>query len=101
MVEMFFEHREETFFCEWLWQHVVHACSSVSFGLYCAESAKLTMLEIHRDVVAANIGSHSNDGRVIKLSNQMCCRDSVQIGHDDIHKDQIILGATIQLVDSF
>lgn len=60
-----------------------------------------TVLEIHRNVVAADIGCHCNDRRVVELSNQMCSGDAIKIRHDDIHKNKIVSRAIVHLVDSF
>jgi hypothetical protein len=59
------------------------------------------MLEVHRNVVASDVRSHSYNWRVVKLPNEMCGRDSVQIGHDYIHKDKVVSRAAIQLVHRF
>lgn len=59
------------------------------------------MLEIHGNIVAADIGGHRNDGCVVELSDEMCGGDAVQVGHDDIHKNQVVLGASIELVHGF
>lgn len=62
---------------------------------------RLTMLEIHRNVVAADIRRHGNDGRVVKLSDEVSCGNAVQVWHDDIHEDKVVLRACVQLVHSF
>lgn len=38
---------------------------------------------------------------MIELPNQMTCGDAVQVGHDDVHEDQIILRSRIHLVHRF
>ena len=58
-----------------------------------------TVLEIHGNIVTADIRSHGNDWGIIKLSNQMTRGDPVEVGHDDIHQDHIIFGACVHLVD--
>jgi len=49
------------------------------------------MLEVHGDVVTPDIGSHCNNRCRVKLSNQVACRYTVQVWHNDIHQDQIVL----------
>lgn len=61
---------------------------------------QLTVLKVHGDVVAANIRGHGNDGSIVKLPNQMTCRNTVKIRHDDIHQNHIILRSSVHLVDS-
>lgn len=59
------------------------------------------MLEVHRNVVASNIGGHRDDWCVVELPNQVARRNAIQVRHDDIHENQIILRAGVELVDSF
>ena len=47
-------------------------------------------MKVHRDIVTANVRGHCNDGCLIKLSDQVAGRDAVQVGHDDIHENQIV-----------
>ena len=60
-----------------------------------------TVCKVHIDVVASNVGRHGDDGGRIELSNQMTGRDAVEVGHDDVHQDQVIFGSAIHLVDRF
>lgn len=39
--------------------------------------AELTMLEVHRDVVTSNVGGHCNDGRIVKLTDEVSCRNTI------------------------
>lgn len=48
------------------------------------------MLEVHRNIVAANVRGHRNDGRMIELPDEMSGGNAVQIRHDDIHEHQIV-----------
>src|SRR5690242_5924214 len=82
MDEMFLEHVEQALFGKGLWQHVVHA-----------------VLEVHGDVVTSNVRCHGDDWRGIELSDQVAGRDSVQVWHDDIHKNQVVLRAGVHLVN--
>lgn len=60
------------------------------------------MLEVHRDIIASYVRGHRDDRcLIVELSHEMCCRDSVEVGHDDIHQHQVVLGARIELVNSF
>ncbi len=34
----------------------------------------------------ADVGGHGDNGRGIKLSDQVTCRDAVEVGHDDVHQ---------------
>jgi hypothetical protein len=49
------------------------------------------MLEIHRDVVASNVGCHGYNGGSIELSDQMASRNAIEVGHNDVHQHQIVL----------
>lgn len=59
------------------------------------------MLEVKLNIIASDVGCHSNDRRPIKLTNEMTCRNSIQIGHYNVHKNQVIFGAVLNLVHSF
>jgi hypothetical protein len=59
------------------------------------------MLEIHGDVIVANVGRHRNYGCAIKLANEVACRHAIEIRHNNIHQDQVILGSGSNFVDSF
>lgn len=60
----------------------------------------LTMLEIKLDVVASDVRGHGDDRCAIKLANEMACRYTVQIRHNDIHQNQIVFGTTLDFVYS-
>ena len=62
---------------------------------------RLTMLEIHLDVIASDIRGHGHDWRPIELSDDMASRNAVQVRHDDVHEDHIILDAFLHLVHCF
>jgi hypothetical protein len=59
------------------------------------------MSEVHFYVVAADVRRHCDDRRRAELPDQMACRDTIEIGHDDIHEDQIVLRAGLDLIHSF
>lgn len=61
----------------------------------------LTMVEVHRNVIASDIGGHCNDRGLIKLPYQMTRRNTVQIRHDDIHQDHVVLRPGIHFVNRF
>lgn len=56
------------------------------------------MVEIHGNIVAADVGGHGDDGRVVELSNEMAGGNAVQVRHDDVHQHQIILRSRIHFV---
>lgn len=58
------------------------------------------MVEIHRNIVGANIGRHCNNRGLINLANQVTGRYAIKIRHNDIHKDQIISRALVYLRNS-
>jgi hypothetical protein len=60
----------------------------------------LTMLEVQLNVVASDIGSHSDDRSAIKLANKMTSRHAIQIWHYNIHQNEIVFGTTLNLVHS-
>jgi hypothetical protein len=63
---------------------------------------ELTMLKVHGNVVAADVGGHGDDGcGVVELSDKMCGRNTVEIGHDNVHEDEIVLCSRVQLVHRF
>ena len=57
------------------------------------------MLEIQIDVAAANVRRHGNDRSVVKPPNQTTSRDSVKVGHDDVHQNEIIFRSSLDFVD--
>jgi hypothetical protein len=59
------------------------------------------MLEVHGNIIAANVRSHCNNRCGVELPNQMTRGDTIKVWHDDIHQDQVVLRASIHLVDSF
>lgn len=59
-----------------------------------------TVLKVKLDVVAADIRCHGDDGCPVELANQVTRRDTVEVGHDDIHENHVILGAILNFVDS-
>lgn len=61
----------------------------------------LTMLKVHLYVITSDVGRHSNNGCTVELSNQVTSRDTVQIRHDDVHQDHIILYTFLNLIHSF
>ena len=60
-----------------------------------------TMRKVHGNVVTSNIRRHGHDGSHVKLSNQMACRNAIEVRHDNVHEHQIILRSSIHLIDSF
>lgn len=63
---------------------------------------KLTISEIHVNVVGTNVRSHGNNWDVRSLfADTDGCRYTIQVRHDDIHKDEIELRVTVDLVDRF
>lgn len=60
------------------------------------------MLEVHRNVIAADVRGHGDDRcGVVELPHEVCRRYSVEIGHDDVHEDKVILCTRVQFVNGF
>lgn len=92
MAEVFLEHAKKSFFRERFGEYIVHSyVLLVEVRKVKRVVLVLTMLEIHCNVVAANIRGHGNNWRVVKLAYEMRGGDAVQIWHDDIHEDQVVL----------
>jgi hypothetical protein len=68
---------------------------------YFDDRSRLTMLEIHLYIIASDVRGHSNYWCPIELPNDMARRDSVEVRHDDVHQDHIILDALLHLVYCF
>lgn len=82
MEQMLFEHVEQAFFGKRFGEDIGHAARHVVDQL-----------------ARARVAGHADDGRVrIKLSDQRGGRYTVEVGHDDIHEDQVVL-FLIHLVD--
>ena len=64
---------------------------------------KLTPVEIRRDILLPNIGCHGDDGNVLSMNTNHCCRGhAVQVRHDDVHEDQVIAVAIlVDLIHGF
>lgn len=45
----------------------------------------LTVLEVQLDVITSDIGGHGDDRSSVELANKVASRDTIQIGHDNIH----------------
>ncbi len=61
----------------------------------------LTMLEIHLDVVASDVGCHGNNRRTVELSDEVTSRHSIQIRHYNVHQDHIVLDTFLDFVHGF
>lgn len=61
----------------------------------------LTMLEIHLNVIAPDVGCHGNDWRTVELSNEVAGRYTIQIRHYNVHQDHIVFDTFLNFVDSF
>lgn len=59
------------------------------------------MLEIHCNVVTTDVRGHGDDRCVVELSDQMASRNTVKVGHDDVHQHKIVFCAGVHLVDCF
>jgi hypothetical protein len=64
----------------------------ISHGdLECAKEAGRTVVEVVVDIVAADVGCHRDDRRVsIELSYQGCGGAAVEVGHHNVHEDEIV-----------
>lgn len=56
------------------------------------------MLEVKLDIITSDIRGHGDNRSPVELSDKVASRDTIQIGHDDIHKDEIVLLAILDLV---
>lgn len=64
-------------------------------------SYRRTMLIVELNVITANIRGHGDNWSFrVELTDQMTGRHTIQVGHDDIHQNKIILGSTLHLVHS-
>lgn len=77
-----------------------HSCLHLSALAACQLNGLLTVLKVHRDIITPDVRRHCNDRGVIELSDQMACRDTVEIWHDDVHQYHVILGSCVHLVHS-
>ena len=59
------------------------------------------MLEVHCNIITADIGCHGDNRRVVELSNQMASRNTIKVRHDNIHQHEIVLCASVHLVNCF
>ena len=59
------------------------------------------MLEVHLDIITSNIRGHSNDRCAIELPDDVAGRNSVEVWHDDVHQDHIVLHTFVHLIDCF
>lgn len=60
----------------------------------------LTVLEIQLNVITSNVGGHGNNRSSVELTNEMTSGNTIEVGHYDIHEDQIISLSGLDLVDS-
>ena len=59
------------------------------------------MLEVELDVITSDVGGHSNDRSSVELADKVAGGHAVQVGHYDIHQDQVVFRATLHFVHSF
>lgn len=81
---MLLEHIEQGFSSKRFGEYVIHAWELVSL-VEMGGTVGSTMLEIHLDVVASNIRGHGDDRCTVKLPYQVTSRNTIQVGHDDVH----------------
>lgn len=64
---------------------------------------KLTVSEVHIDVISSYIGSHSDDWYIWSYFPYAdSSRYTIQVWHDDIHQNKVKLaGAMVDLIYSF
>jgi hypothetical protein len=63
--------------------------------------AKLTVLEVHRNVVTSNVGGHCDNGRVVELADEVSRRNTIQVRHNDVHENQVILCPVVHFINGF
>lgn len=61
----------------------------------------LTMLEVHLNIIASNVGRHGNDRRTVKLSDKVTSRYTIQIGHYNVHENHVVLDTFLDFIHSF
>lgn len=59
------------------------------------------MLEVELNIVASDVRGHRDDRCAIKLADEMTSGYTIEIRHDDIHQNEIILRARLHFVDGF
>lgn len=59
------------------------------------------MLEVELNIIASNVGGHSDDRSSVKLANKVTCRNPIKIWHDDIHQNQVVLRSILNLIHRF
>lgn len=59
------------------------------------------MLEIELNIVTPDVGSHSNNGSSVKLTDEMASRHAIEVRHDDVHQNEIVFGTVLNFVDRF
>lgn len=62
---------------------------------------RLTVLEVHGDVVAADVRGHGDDRGVVKLPDEVSRRHTIQVRHDNVHENEIVFRSGVDLVHSF
>lgn len=60
-----------------------------------------TMLEVELDIVTADVGSHGDDRGPVELANKVASRNTIQIGHDNVHENKVIFGTILDLIHRF
>lgn len=99
---MFFEHIEQAFPREGFGEDVIHAwCILVWAAIEIQNEGEHTMLEIELNIVTSDIRGHSNDGSPVKLTDQMTGRNTVQIRHNDIHENEVVLRPVLDFIHRF
>lgn len=58
------------------------------------------MLEVELDVITTDVRGHGDNRRTVELADQMAGRYTIQVRHDDVHKNQIVFRTTLHLVYS-
>lgn len=80
-----------------LLEHIEQGFPSKRFG----EDVIHAVLEIHLDVIAPDVGCHGDDRRPVELPYQVASGNTVQVRHDDVHQDHIILDPFLDFIHSF
>lgn len=88
---MLLKHVKQTLPRKRLRKNIIHSCHALVKSPVAIGHNEHTVLEVELNVVASNVGGHGNDRGSVKLANEVAGRYTIQVGHYDIHQDQVVL----------